>query len=376
MADLIKSFMRKRKAQGVNDFTDNILDCAIFVDSKYIIQQVNREALNTLGFFEPQIIGKRLDLILGRDFSSSWEDFRKILTKWYVRNSDVVLKKKDGTEFPVKMNVTPLYNRNNIVGWFILAKDMTWTRNLIRELARSRKELQQTVKELEQSRDELVQTEKLSFAGRMAASIAHEIRNPLNIIGMAVQQLHSGLRKEDPRREYTKVIVDHIDRVDRLITEFVNVARPPKLKMQWRNINNIIEEVLKLLQPRFQTRKVKLTKELEKDLSRIRIDEEHMAQAFTNILLNACDALPKRNGRISVVSRKDGNYIVVTFKNTGKSIPKKDLIRIFDPFFSTKKTGTGLGMSIAYGIIGSHRGTIGIESNKKMGTAFTVRLPI
>lgn len=365
--------LKLEQGQAYKESIDNILDCVIYIDSNYNIQRVNRETLTLLDYLEPQLVGKRLNYILGEYYISRWEDFLKLLRKWPVRNHDVVLKKKNGLEFPVKMSFTPLGNNT---GWFITAKDMTGTRNIIRELADSRRELQRTVTELEHSRDELIQSEKLSFAGRMAASVAHEIRNPLNIIGMAIQQLHNELGKKDPRQEYTDIIIKNIDRVDKLITEFVNVARPPRLRMRWMDVNRILEDVLRLIEPKCKEHRAILIKELEPNLPKIRIDEEHMAQAFQNILINACDAVPNRGGKIWVTTKKEADYIEIKFRNTGKPIQEKDIIKVFDPFFSTKKTGTGLGLSIAYGVIGSHKGTIGVESNKKVGTVFTVRLPL
>lgn len=256
-----------------------------------------------------------------------------------------------------------------------ITKEEGQRQELVR-LRRECKRLREVEGELRKSRDELIQSEKLSFAGRMAASVAHEIRNPLNIISMAVQQLHDELGKKDSRREYTEAIIKNIDRVNKLITEFVNAARPPKLKIQWEDINKILEEILKLMEPKVKERKVELVKELDPNLPKIRIDEEHMTQALMNILTNACDALPRTSGKLWINSKKDNDNVVITIKNSGKPIPQKHMIRIFDPFFSLKRTGAGLGLSIAYGVIGSHRGTISVESNKEIGTVFTVRLPI
>lgn len=369
-------FKPARKNRIIKEFIENLLDCVISIDTQYIIKQVNQETLSFLGYREDQVLGKRVDLVFGGDVTARWDVFCEHFSRWPLKNHDILLKNKGGVEIPVKINITPIIEDNTIKGWFITAKDMSSTRELIRELARSKKDLQYSIGELEESRNELVQSEKLSFAGRMAASIAHEIRNPLNIIGMAVQQLHNELRKRDSRREYTETILNHIKRVDKLIDEFVSVARPPKLKMHFRNINDILEDVLKLLQPKIHNKKIKLYKEFNADLPKVRIDEEHMTQAFSNILLNACDAAPKKGGKIWVSSEKDEKYVVNTFRNTGKPINRKDLIKIFDPFFSTKRGGTGLGMSIAYTIIGSHRGTISVESNKKVGTIMTVKIPI
>ena len=149
-----------------------------------------------------------------------------------------------------------------------------------------------------------------------------------------------------------------------------------KMKMQRKDVNKNIEDVFKSIQPKLQKMKTRVTYELDKSLPKIKIDSDHMTQAFANILLNACDALPKRGGKINITSKKDGDYAVIKFKNKGSIIPKRDLIRIFDPFYSTKRAGAGLGLSIVYTVIGSHRGTIGVESNKKIGTVFTVKLPI
>lgn len=243
---------------------------------------------------------------------------------------------------------------------------------LLRELSILRREEQNR----RHTETELIRAEKLSFAGRIAASVAHEIRNPLNIIAMAVQQLHDELGKNDPKREYTESIIKNIDRVSNLITEFVNAARPPKLKMQWKDINKILEDILKLMQPKFQERRAELIKELSPDLPKIKVDDEHITQAFMNILTNACDALPRKDAKIWLNSKRDGDYIMISFRNTGKPIPQKDIIRIFDPFFSKKKKGIGLGLSITYSVIGSHWGSISVESNKDIGTVFTVRLPL
>lgn len=257
-----------------------------------------------------------------------------------------------------------------------MAKDVTMMRNAIKELTRIHKKLKHSLKELEHSQDELIHSEKLSFAGRIAATVAHEIRNPLNIISMAMQQLHNELRKKDPHREYTKMVLEHITRVNKLLTEFVNVTRPLKLRMRWDDINIVLEDVLKLMEPKFQERRVALIKNLDINLPEIKFDKDQMIEAFTNLLLNSCEALPKRGGRIWVNSKREGDFIEIKIRNSGKPILKKDLIRIFDPFFTTKTTGTGLGTSIAYNIIGSHRGTITVDSDRKIGTTFTIRMSL
>lgn len=232
-------------------------------------------------------------------------------------------------------------------------------------------------REQKETQDMIIQEEKLTFAGRMAATIAHEIRNPLNIINMSVQQMHNKLKKKDPNREYTKMIMGNIGRVEKLISDFVDIAKPPKLKLEWYSINNIIQDILNFMKPQYSQRKAKVAVNLDRKIPRIKLDKERITQAFTNILINSCEALPKKGGRTWVNTKRNEDYIAIKFGNKGKTIPKKDMIRIFDPFFSSKKTGTGLGLSITYTVIGTHRGTISVESNKKIGgTVFFVKLPI
>ncbi len=376
-SNFIKSFISIKKDEIIKDFVDSILDSVIFISNNHYIKWINCEGLNILGYKEGEITGKKLDCVLAKDFSSQRDVLFDLMAKGHVKNYDITLKRQDGTEFPVKMNIVPFTdNAGATTGWLIMIKDMTETRNLVKRLVNSSRRLQYTIKELEHSRDELIHSEKLSFAGRIAASVAHEIRNPLNIIGMAIQQLHTELGKKDSRKEYTKMIMGHINRVSKLLTEFVDVTSPPKLKIRLEDINTILEEVLKLIEPKIQERKAKVIKSLDRDLPEIGMDRDHMVQAITNLLLNSCEAMPKRGGKIWITSTREHNFIVIRLRNTGRSIPKKDLIRIGEPFFSSKGGGTGLGMSVAYSIIGSHRGTISIESNKKIGTVFNITLSL
>lgn len=359
----------------IRDFVNNILDAVIFISYSYNIRWANREALRLLGYQESEMAGKNFRSIAGENPALKWGDFCNLLTSSPVKNYDSALKKKDGSEIPVKMNIVPFTDSAEMAsGWLIMAKDMTGVKNLIKQLIISNKRTKHTIRELEHGREELIHSEKLAFAGRIAASVAHEIRNPLNIIGMAIQELHMELRPRDPHREYTQMAIEHISRVNKLLTEFVNVTRPVKLRMRRGDINAVLEEVIKLLQPKIQECKAAVILSLDRELPQIKMDRNHMIQAITNLLLNSCEAMPRAGGKIWIISKRHEYFIEIIIRNNGKPIPKKELIQIFDPFFTTKKSGTGLGTSIAYTIIGSHRGTISVDSNRKRGTIFNIRL--
>lgn len=245
---------------------------------------------------------------------------------------------------------------------------------LIQKITRSKEDTEKAYKELQESKDRLVQSEKMAFAGRMAASVAHEIRNPLSMLVMSVQLLQNKLSKKDARRELVDVIMRNLERIDHLVDELVNCARPPKLKMRNYNISTIIDTVIGTVKEKCKTQHIKVDKDYNPDIPKVRIDREHVEQAILNIVKNAIEAMPK-GGALSISTNYIEGYILVSIKNTGKSIPERDIIKIFDPFFTTKKGGTGLGLSICYSIIASHNGFISLRS-KRRETCFTIKLPI
>lgn len=244
---------------------------------------------------------------------------------------------------------------------------------LIAELTESKEKLEKSYREFEESKDKLVQSEKLAFAGRMAASVAHEIRNPITVISMAIHQLHNNLKTDDPNREYTDAIIKNIDRLNHLITEFVNCARPPQLKMRNRDINVILDSVINFIKVKTDEQNIKIIKNFDRNIPLARVDSEHLERAFLNVVLNAIESMPD-GGNLTINTSQEHDSIVIKFLDTGKGIKEEDVIRIFDPFFSTKEKGMGLGLSVTYATIISHNGTIDVESSVGKGTTFTINL--
>lgn len=223
--------------------------------------------------------------------------------------------------------------------------------------------------------DELIQSEKLAFTGRIAANIAHEIRNPLTNVRMAVQQLPRKFKSKDARVEHIiEIILKNTERINYLITELLNCARPPKLEIGPGDIHGLLRSVLESTKSKIESKRVKVVEKFSAEPSEVNVDKEHMERAFLNLIDNAVEAIPRR-GTLTVSTQREGNFITVRIQDTGKGIREEDIIRIFDPFFSTKRDGIGLGLTICYGIIVSHGGTIAVESKMKQGSVFTVLLP-
>ena len=224
-------------------------------------------------------------------------------------------------------------------------------------------------------KEELVRSERLAFTGRIAASIAHEIRNPLGNVYMSVQQLKKAFTQDSPWAKHIEVIIRNTERANFLITELLNCARPPKLNIEPHNIHEVLENVLDSVRTKIVSQSIKVHKKLNAEFSKINVDNELIKRVFSNVMINAVESMPE-NGKMTVATENDENNFIVKIKDTGKGIPEEDIIRIYDPFFSTKPSGVGLGLSICYGIVVSHGGVIGVESEMDKGTTFTISLPI
>ena len=224
-------------------------------------------------------------------------------------------------------------------------------------------------------KEELVRSERLAFTGRIAASIAHEIRNPLCNVYMSVQQLKKSCAPASPWVKHIEVITRNTERINFLITELLNCARPPKLNIKPHNIHKALEDVLYSVRTKIVSQNTKVHKKLNAELSTLNVDDEQIKRVFSNVMINAVESMTEY-GDMIVATENDENNFIVKIKDNGKGILDEDIIRIFDPFFSTKSSGVGLGLSICYGIVVSHGGIIGVESETNKGTTFTISLPI
>jgi signal transduction histidine kinase len=175
--------------------------------------------------------------------------------------------------------------------------------------------------------------------------------------------------------KHIEIVERNIERINYLITELLNCARPAKLNLQPYDIHKVVNEVLESYKTKIDLQRIKVIKNFGTQASILTIDQEQMRRAFTNLINNAIEAMPG-GGNLTTFTELDGNFFLVKIHDTGKGIPEEDIIKIFDPFFSTKTQGVGLGLTICYGIIVSHGGTIEVESKSKIGSTFTVSLPI
>ncbi|MGB7062170.1 MAG: ATP-binding protein [Candidatus Zixiibacteriota bacterium] len=235
------------------------------------------------------------------------------------------------------------------------------------------------ITELKKFEEEAKRAERLSALGNLAAGVAHEIRNPLNAISITAQRLKSEFvpqKDEDEYRSFTEIILNEIKRLDSIINQFLRLAKAHKLNRVPTDISAFLEEVTNLAEVEANEKSIRITRSIDK-LPDLKIDQDEMKKAILNIILNGIQATPS-SGSLTVRSYLDDSQanVVIEITDSGAGIPKENLSKVFQPYFSTTEKGTGLGLSIAHRIISDHKGRIEVKSQRGKGTTFTIKLPI
>jgi len=224
-------------------------------------------------------------------------------------------------------------------------------------------------------KERLSQAERLSALGEMAAGISHEIRNPLGIIRSSAELLKKKVAKIDPSNTMPDIIVEESSRLNSIITDFINFAKPGSPRLNLCRIEEVIEKNITFLSMQMKEKGYTLKKDYQNHLPEIQADADMLYQSFLNIFLNAMQAMPN-GGIIKVAIRSNGKAVFINFDDEGQGIANEILEKIWDPFFTTKETGTGLGLGMVKNIIESHGGNIQIVNKIEGGTRVTVEMPV
>ncbi len=242
--------------------------------------------------------------------------------------------------------------------------------NLYRELA-------DFAEELERSQAQLVQAEKMAAIGRLAASIAHEINNPLQAIHNSLHlSMHERL-EEGRRRQYLAMAQAEVQRLIEIVQRMLDFYRPSRGGVEPANINGVAENVLALAQKRLQHGNVRVHTAFDPALPPVPMVPDQITQVFLNIVINAIEAMPSGGDLwLETSLSEDGKWVLASFRDTGQGMSSEQLANLFEPFYTTKADGTGLGLAISYGIIERHGGEIEVSSQLNEGTTFVVRLPV
>jgi two-component system NtrC family sensor kinase len=238
-------------------------------------------------------------------------------------------------------------------------------------------ELADFATELERSQAQLVQAEKMAAIGRLAASIAHEINNPLQAVHNSLHlSLHRGL-DVDKRQQYVRMAQVEVERLIEIVQRMLDFYRPSRGRAAPVDVNDIVANVLTLTQKRLEHGGVRVHTRLSPDLPALPVVADQITQVFLNLIINAIEAMPSGGDlALQTMGAEDGRWVLVYFRDTGHGMTPEQITNLFEPFYTTKSDGTGLGLAISYGIVERHNGTIEVTSQPGKGTTFVVKLPV
>jgi len=365
-------FLRLAQEKGFLETVFNAIHEGIVVtDSNGRVTYLNDAACKLFGLEAADAIGKRLDeRVRGLDWDS--------------------LTQSGG---PVSRDMEIFYPENRFINFYIVplmiehreatgsAGDSGGARPaipaiagrvghvmILRDITESRRTAQQTL-----------ESERLNALTLLAAGVAHEIGNPLNSLHIHLQLMERKAQELDHNakselQQSIDVARSEVRRLDSIVTQFLRAIRPSQPQLQPENLNTIIEEAVRFFTPEIQDRDIVVEQELRADLPLLQLDREQMKQAFYNVIKNSLEAM-RRHSTLRIRTDLDDTHVMVSFTDTGGGMSAENLSRVFEPYFTTKPSGTGLGLLIVRRIVREHGGELSIESGQGKGLTLTIRLP-
>src|SRR6266568_3116432 len=358
-AQLYTSLEQKAvQIERLKDFSENIVESlnvgVLTVDLEGRVESWNTQLEDLIGVSRQDAVGRKLAEVLPQDLVAeiaSRESQERVTGVYKLR------LQRAGKSLLVNVSITPLVSKTGErIGRLILLDDVT---------------------QREQVQEQKIQNEKLTSLGLLAAGVAHEVNTPLAVISNHIQMLARQLPGDDPRHTLIEKIVKQTFRASEIVNNLLNFSRTGAAEYAPVNLNQVVEETLSLAAHPFKTSRVNVIKHLQDDLPAVLGSANRLQQVFLNLFLNARDAMPS-GGILEVRTGSQNGSIEVEITDTGAGIPRENVHRIFDPFFTTKGSGrgTGLGLSVSYGIIKEHAGRIDVRSTPGKGTSFHLEFPV
>jgi len=230
------------------------------------------------------------------------------------------------------------------------------------------------VTEMKRMEEQMMHSEKLALLGRLTSGIAHEIGNPLTSVFSIVQVLKK-MEHDEFKKESIETIYSYMNRIADILKQLSGFSKTPPVELKFCKVNSLIEASLSLMQYDKRVQDITVVRDLAPDMPVITIDGNQLSQIIVNLVLNAADAMPD-GGTLTIRSRVKDNNIVITFEDTGVGITGENLVRIFEPFYTTKDKGTGLGLAVSQTIIEKLNGSLTAESELGKGSSFKITLPL
>ena len=369
------------------------VDALVVIDERGIVETLNPAAERMFGYTRDEVIGQNVKLLMPDPYRLEHDGYLEN----YVRTGqkkiiglgrEVVGRRKDGTVFPADLAVSEarIGDRRAFVGSL---RDITERKHAEEALRESHRQLEEAVAALQTKGEEvkvmsrqLWQAAKLAAVGELAASIAHELNNPLATVALRVESLLSQTDTADPRHRQLEVVEQELDRMAHLVANLLQFSRRGSQQASSVDVGVDLVKTLELVQHYFRSRHVSVVQELAPNVPVIQADRQILRQVFLNLLTNAGDAMPDGgtlNLRVAPGFQDDGRpAVTIEFADTGLGISPEHLSKVMEPFFTTKEEGkgTGLGLAICRRAVQEHGGAIHISSELGKGTTIRIVLPV
>jgi two-component system, NtrC family, nitrogen regulation sensor histidine kinase GlnL len=346
---------------------DSVGDGVLVTDPDGIVTLMNPAAEELTGMSRRHVQGQPFSILFRKARILVEMVERTAATGMNISDYENVVLVTGGHPIPVSAATSPLLRGNGQrIGVILILRDLT------------------NVRELERA---VRQSDRLSALGTLAAGLAHEIKNPLGGIKGAAQLLEQELSVDNEMRDYTRIMLKEVSRVNRIVEELLALTSPRKLKLEQVNLHRIIGDIIKLQRQAVGDRKVVIQQQFDPSIPSFLADEELLTQLFLNLIRNAVEAVGDI-GLVRISTRVHADYrmtqegerrtrmVAVDIGDDGPGISDEQQEQLFTPFFTTKSTGTGLGLAICQKIVSEHRGLLKVQSSHGKGTVFTVMLPI
>jgi two-component system, sporulation sensor kinase E len=371
--DVQNYLLRLAQEKGFLETVFNSIQEGIIVtDSSGRITYLNDAACELFGLDGEDSIGKQLDeRVRGLDWNAlthSGGPVTRDLEIFYPRNRFInfyivplMIERRDAaatkTDDSDQLG-SPIPGTTEQVGYAIIMRDITESRR---------------------TAEKTIESERLNALTLLAAGVAHELGNPLNSLNIHLQLMERQARKlkgkeRDELQQSIEICRGEINRLDSIVTQFLRAIRPSRPQLQPENINAIVEEAVRFFSAEIEARDIVVETELRSDLPLLQLDRNQMKQAFYNVIKNSFEAM-KRRGILRIRTDMDESHVRVSFIDTGGGMSAETLSHVFEPYYTTKESGTGLGLLIVRRIVREHGGELAIESTEGRGLTLAIRLP-
>ncbi|MBN2033036.1 MAG: PAS domain S-box protein [Deltaproteobacteria bacterium] len=386
----------RARNEEIETILNSIQDVIIVISLNMEIQEINQSFLDQMGYTREEVVGKKCrDVFQQRncpcDISMSGCPLNRAIEERGPSQQILTRMDRDGETHHLDVKIFPVWDKEGKISKFIeVSRDISDTKKREEEMTRRlEKMVEDRTRELKNTHTKLIHQDKMASLGKLSASVVHEINNPisgiLSLVMLMNRMMEEGKlqRKEEGQfKEYLQLMETETRRISRIVSNLLAFSRQSKMEFGNVKLNQLIAKTLFLNANLLRLHCVKVEEDLAPDLPDLVGSEDRLQQVFVNLVSNAAEAVEAGGGerllRIRTRYLPEKKSVCISFADTGVGINKENLPNLFEPFFSTKKKGkgVGLGLSVAYGIIQEHDGSIHVQSEEGKGTTFTIELPL